>query len=262
MTAPATLAASHPEAAAWLALYGAARAALDDPAWTAAVPAPNEALPFIDGTGITIDADAVTRLVRTLTRAPHVAGDDAMALLEAAIAEDNETVRAIAARGKIAGELAAVAAALATLPLLQACRTAWAAKIPARWNDAACPICGAWATLVEARGLERRLAHRCGRCGASWAAEPVRCAFCGTRDHARLTALVSSRAQERARVEACLACGGYLKTITMLTATPPDEVALLDLETVHLDVAAIEHEFRRPAPRPRQVSVRAATRSA
>jgi FdhE protein len=122
-------------------------------------------------------------------------------------------------------------------------------------------VCGASAALVEARGLERRLRHRCGRCGADWAAEPLRCPFCGTRDHGKLTGLVSERAGERGRVEACGLCRGYLKTITTLTAAPPAEVALLDLETVHLDVAAVEHDFQRPPTRPRRVALRAGSRS-
>src|SRR2546421_694409 len=87
----------------------------------------------------------------------------------------------------------ATAAALMAVPLLQACRAAWRARISEAWLDAACPVCGAWAAVVEARGLERRLRHRCGRCGADWAAEPVRCSFCDMRDHERLTTPVSDR---------------------------------------------------------------------
>ena len=242
-----TLAVRHPESSAWLALYDGARAAMDDPAWSAAVPEPAATPPFIDGTTLAVDARAVTRLVGALVQHPKLADDDALALLEAAIAEDDASVRTVATRAGLSAAITAAAAALATMPLMQACRRAWAAKIPAAWNDATCAICGAWAAFVEVRGLERRLAHRCARCG--------------NRDHGRLTALVSERAQERARVEACLACSGYLKTITLLTATPAADVALLDLETVHLDVAAIEHDFRRPSPMARRVSLRAARSS-
>ena len=67
-------------------------------------------------------------------------------------------------------------------------------------------------------------------------------------DHAKLTTLVSERPGERGRVEACTACRGYVKTITTLTPCPPADVMLLDLDTVHLDVAAIEHGFQRPRP--------------
>ena len=244
-----TVATRPPESAAWLALYDEARAAIDDPAWAAAVPSPAPSPPFIDGIEIAVNAHAAARLVGALLREPV----PSISLLQAALAEDDAAVAVIARDAGIAPALAAVVGALAAMPLLQACRSAWAARIPADWLDAACPVCGAWATLVEARGLERRLRHRCGRCGADWAAEPVRCAFCGTREHASLVTLVSERAAERGRVEACGVCRGYLKTVTTLSAAAPAEVALLDLDTVHLDIAAIEHDFRRPPPKPRRV---------
>lgn len=37
-----------------------------------------------------------------------------------------------------------------------------------------------------------------------------------------------------------------MKSVTTLGPCPPDELLLLDLETVELDVAALEHGYRRP----------------
>ena len=245
----ATLAARHPEFARWLALYGIARAGAADPAWDAAVTEPSTSPPFVEGARLVVDARAAGRLVHALSvRAGAAPPADALALLRAGVVEDFE--------GRT--EIVAAVGTLAAIPLLLACRRAWEARIPESWTDPACPICGAWAALVEARGLERRLRHRCSRCGADWAAEPVRCPFCDTRDHARLTSLVSERVEERGRVEACMDCRGYLKTVTTLTPCPPDEVGLLDLETVHLDVAAVDHDFRRPPSRRRSVTLIAA----
>jgi hypothetical protein len=48
--------------------------------------------------------------------------------------------------------------------------------------------------------------------------------------------------------------------MTTLAATPPDEVALADLETVPLDVAAVARGFRRPAPRPWRITLRVPAR--
>ncbi|HEV8144496.1 MAG TPA: formate dehydrogenase accessory protein FdhE [Methylomirabilota bacterium] len=259
----AALAARQPECEAWLRLYDQAQAALGDSAWADAVPAPSDTTPFIDGAMITVDARAAPRLVQALLRRAGVrapADDDAIALLEAAIAEDDAALSAVAVRAGIGHDIAAATGALATMPLLQACRQAWTSRLPDSWIDAACPVCGAWAAVTEERGLERRLRHRCGRCGADWSAQPVRCAFCGTVEHRHLTTLVSERTGERGRVEACGVCRGYVKTITTLTACAPTDVVLLDLETVHLDIAAIEHGFQRPPPTPRRVAVHAATR--
>jgi formate dehydrogenase maturation protein FdhE len=260
----AALAARQPECETWLRLYDQAQAALEDSAWVDAVPAPSDTTPFIDGAVVTVDSHAASRLVQALLRragAPAPADDDAVALLEAAIAEDDAALRAVAARAGIGHDIAAATGALATMPLLQACRQAWSPRVRDSWIDAACPVCGAWAAVMEARGLERQLRHRCGRCGADWSAQPVRCAFCDTVEHARLTTLVSERAGEQGRVEACGVCRGYLKTITTPTACAPTDVVLLDLATVHLDVAAIQHGFQRPPPTPRRVTLQTATRS-
>jgi FdhE protein len=259
----AALAVSVPECEPWLALYDEARAALDDAGWAAAVPPPADTAPFIDGASFTVDGSAVTRLVRALLRrAGGSLATDAQAtgFVEAAIAGGESGFDGIAAEANVSPALAGAIGTLAAMPLLHACRTAWAPAIPDGWIDATCPICGAWAALVEARGLERRLRHRCGRCGADWDAEPVRCGFCGARDHGRLAALVPEHGGERRRVEACTACRGYLKTMTTLAATPPDEVALADLETVPLDVAAVAQGFRRPAPRPWRITLRVPAR--
>ncbi len=264
MTAARALAARHPEYETWLALHEVATAAIDDRAWAAAVAEPSDAVPMIDGVTFRVEARAVTDLARALLRgtaARTPAEGDALTLLEAGIAEDDAALAPLAERLGSTPAILATAAALVVVPLLQACRAAWRARISEAWLDAACPVCGAWAAVVEARGLERRLRHRCGRCGADWAAEPVRCSFCDMRDHERLTTLVSDCAGERGRVEACGACRGYVKTITTLTACPPAEVALLDLETVHLDVAALEHGFERPPAKPRAFSLGVAPRS-
>lgn len=52
---------------------------------------------------------------------------------------------------------------------------------------------------------------------------------------------------ENGKVEACAVCHAYLKSIMTLTPTPPAEVAVLDLATVDLDVAALGEGYARPA---------------
>ena len=249
----ASLAAEHPEWDAWLTLFGIARTAVDDPAWKAMVPAvaaePEGRLPVIDRTTITIDAaraapllDALLERART-ARVPETA---VPSVLEAAITEDGERLRALAVEAGADVERFATAAALAVMPILQRCREAWQDRVPAAYMDAACPICGAWATLAEARGLDQRLCLRCGRCGAEWSAAVVRCAFCGTTDHAQLGALVRETPGDTRRVDTCAACRAYVKTITTLTSCSPADVRLHDLATVDLDVAALSEGYGRP----------------
>ncbi|MGH7644152.1 MAG: hypothetical protein ACREMR_01065, partial [Gemmatimonadales bacterium] len=44
----------------------------------------------------------------------------------------------------------------------------------------------------------------------------------------------------------CETCRGYLKAVTTLQALPPVELAVRDLETVELDLVAVERGYTRP----------------
>jgi hypothetical protein len=56
----------------------------------------------------------------------------------------------------------------------------------------------------------------------------------------------------------CDGCRGYVKTVTTLTPIPAEHVMLQDLATLVLDVHALEHDYRRPAAKGREVDVRVA----
>jgi FdhE protein len=113
---------------------------------------------------------------------------------------------------------------------------------------------------MEARGVERAYRLRCGRCGADWAAEPVRCAHCGERDHEKLRSLVSEVKDVLGRIEACATCLAYVKTITTLTACAPADVGVLDVATVDLDVAALEQGYGRTVQPARALGTRVVAR--
>jgi FdhE protein len=137
-------------------------------------------------------------------------------------------------------------AALAALPLLRACAELLQAHVPAHWPHGHCPICAAWPVLVEHRGLDRARWARCGRCGAEWRAEGLRCLYCGEREHERLGSLVPEKGGEVLKVETCATCRGYVKTVTTLQAQPPLELLLRDLETIELDLIALDRGYERP----------------
>ena len=44
----------------------------------------------------------------------------------------------------------------------------------------------------------------------------------------------------------CQACGSYLKTVDVAAFSPFPLLAVADLETMDLDVAAMEHGYARP----------------
>jgi FdhE protein len=265
---PEALARERPECGRWLALLAEARRAFDDPLWARAVPegaagspetrSPDR--PLLHGATLRLDAQGAGRFVRRLFKVAAAGGGtagplgaaarterlDALALLEAALSGTARGLQTWAGGLGVPAALLGGVAAVAVTPLLHACRRAWTASVPAGWDYGSCPICGAWATLAEARGLERSRRLRCGRCGADWRADWLRCVYCDNGDHRTLGALVPEAALEPRTVETCQACGGYLKTVATLAATAADAVALLDLATVELDIAALEHGYARP----------------
>jgi len=182
-----------------------------------------------------------------------------VALLQAAVAHDRPAIEAIAGAGVDPVALAAVAD-LAALPLLHPCARALAADLPRYWPHGYCPVCAAWPLLAERRGLDRTRRLRCGRCGADWQAEWLRCTYCGEREHRRLGSLVPEERGDTLVVETCESCRGYLKSFTTLEAIPPLELLLRDLETVELDLVALERGYTRPAGLGFALDVRVAAR--
>jgi FdhE protein len=129
------------------------------------------------------------------------------------------------------------ALALALKPLLQEVE---------HWNPGYCPVCGAWPGLTELQMAEQQRHFRCLRCGTDWAARRLLCAFCGNDDHRSLGYLQGER-EPRFRVEVCERCKGYLKSANAFESSPAEYLVLDDLASVHLDIAALERGYSRPA---------------
>jgi FdhE protein len=265
---PATRARHHPEWSPWLMVLAEARRALDDPLWARAVPAVTQGAPsssprpapLLHDARLTVDAAGTDRFIRRLFGVAGESGEsaaalraaahdprlDPRALLEAAIRQDARCLDDWAAGLGVEPPVLRAVAAVAVTPLLHACRRAWNDGPPAGWRQGYCPVCGAWPTFAEARGLERSRQLRCARCGGDWRTDWLRCPYCDNADHTRLGALVAAAPLETRKVETCEACRGYVKSITTLRATPVDEVTLVDLDTVELDIAALERGYARP----------------
>ena len=259
LTAPTVeaLAHAHPEFTPWLDLLVAVDAEAAAPVWADAASETPVAVgaPLLTGATLSIDADHAAAWWRRLVdlgarSAPALASLDArvdpLAVLEAAIALDVTRLDALAAASGVPAEAFRAVAPLSAYPWLQRCGARSRDRVPADHTSGWCPICAAWATLTESRGLEGARRLRCGRCGAEWAAHWLRCPFCGTDEHARLRGLASATTSESRRADGCAACGAWVKTIATLGACTVAEVRLLDLATVELDVAALERGWKRP----------------
>jgi FdhE protein len=261
-----SLAAEHPEWSGWLALLRAVDEEAATPAWQEAVSRLDASrVPRLLEASMEIERAPAERWVRRLFSVNDVAGlgeaatrIDAFALIRAALEMDDSSLSALARDAHAPLEAFGAVAPLAALPWLTACgrRLAAGAEAPGGW----CPVCGAWAGLAEARGLERERRLRCIRCGADWRTQWLACPFCGNDDHRRLPSLVADSTGETRKVDACAACRGYVKTVTTLAAADTSGLRLLDLATVDLDVAALERSFERPRGLGHPLRVRVAER--
>ena len=251
------LAREHPEYRGWLDVLAAAADEAARTAWVYAVPgAPAAGAPRLAGATLTLDpAVAAAWLGRLLdvaaASAPALAGAahrlDALVALEAAIALDTSRIDALADTAGIPREPLRAVLPVAAYPWLERCGARFADHAVADHAQGWCPVCGAWAALAEARGLEGARRLRCGRCGGDWRAEWLRCPFCGVDEHGRLRGLVGETPGETRRADGCEACGAWVKTVTTLSAAGVGELRLLDLATVELDVAALERGWKRPS---------------
>lgn len=202
--------------------------------------------------------DLLRRLAATAARADvpgaaqlhdsvtHESRLDALALLESAIMFDQARRESVAADLRAPLPLLATLADLAVLPLLLACgrrATTLMPNIP--WRHGFCPLCAAWPTLAELRGLERERWLRCGRCGAGWRFRHQCCVFCGNTAHETLGYLAPEADRESRRAVTCGQCRSYVKTFTTIAPLTPPEIVMRDLTSLELDMAALEAGFGR-----------------
>jgi len=271
-----TLRKAQPEVGPWLAVLTAALEAASDRVWenaaagTRLMTERDPGVPLLAGAQIPLaerdaarwvrrvlslagEAAATSRSLRTAAKANSL---DALGLLEAAINLDEQRLNIMAERLDVDPDALMAVAVVAAMPLLQALRRRFAPATDPSWSEGFCPVCGGWPLLAEQRGLERLRQLRCGRCGGEWAQPGIRCPYCDATGHNSRSALVPEQGGESRRVETCGQCLGYLKSVATLRAWDGDEVALADLATIDLDLAALEREYLRPRPRPLTPGIR------
>jgi FdhE protein len=259
------LAQHDPTVAPLARLQAEALRASADAAWDEGVPEltasrAEDGVPLLHGQTLRVDLDRAQRLLvrlarltgqteaqRATARAVDAASFQHGALLQAIIVGDGETLERLAAECGAEPALLATLGQLAALPLLWACgRRAAPLVSESGWQHGYCPVCAAWPTLAELRGLERTRWLRCGRCGSGWSFHQATCPFCGVSDRRANGYLAPEQAREARRAMTCDACQRYLKTMTTFGAMPPAEIGLMDAQTIELDVAALEHGYGQP----------------
>jgi len=233
----------NPESERWLGLVEAAFAEADEnQAWADAVlTVANERpirAPLLHQSRIVVRRRVLHRWVREVLDLASTDGAlEPVELLEAALCQDDSRLETPESR---------VVAQMAALPLLQTCGRALAAQAPSSWWEGYCPVCGAWPTLAEFRGLERKRWLRCGRCATGWEVPWLRCPFCDETHHANLGYLAPEEGETTRKVEVCDTCKGYVKAEPTVKHLAPWEIVLDDLATVPLEVAALDRGYHRP----------------
>lgn len=172
---------------------------------------------------------------------------DPISFLAASITWDQQQMEQMAATAQVDLPLLTTLGQLAVVPLLLACgrrATTLMPNIP--WKASYCPLCGAWPTLAEIRGLERQRWLCCGRCGTSWRLRHQECVFCGNNEHRSLGYLAPDAEKESRRAVTCNRCRGYIKTFATVAALTPPELILRDLSSVELDMAALKQGYSSP----------------
>jgi FdhE protein len=179
---------------------------------------------------------------------------DAGSLLTASLGRDQEAIRTGTTHMGLAPDLAWLVAELAVGPVAHALQrvlltapegTPLAAALAA-WNHGYCPACGSWPALAEVVSGHRLL--RCSFCAATWERTTYSCVYCDEAGEPFVTAAPEETHTGR-RVELCSGCGAYLKAVEAAALSPFPLVAIADMETMDLDVAAMDHQFGRPPGR-------------
>ena len=114
------------------------------------------------------------------------------------------------------------------------------------WTSGSCPFCGSWPALAEVAATHRAL--RCSFCALAWELNTYACVYCGEQGEPFVTAAPNIERKDR-RLELCKSCGGYLKAVDVPALSVFPLLPIADLETMDLDMAAMERGFGRPALR-------------
>jgi FdhE protein len=226
-------------------------------------------IPALTGEPIQVPVDTLRQTLLSLVRALAEGGGgeatlairaaieegrvDVAALLTLALRREQGTLRAFATKAGLGHDLLWLVLDLAVGPFAHALLRALFDQAPNdsplraaldRWPHGYCPLCGSWPVLVEDLGGIRRL--RCSFCAAGWDLATAGCLYCGETGD-RFSVVTTDPSQPRRTIETCGACHGYTKTVETGESLPFPLLALADLESMDLDIAAMQRGFARPA---------------
>jgi FdhE protein len=183
---------------------------------------------------------------------------EAGSLLAGSLARDQNAIRTAAAHRGLASDLLWLVAELAVSPFAYALQrmlvsphgqplpdAALGAAFD-EWRHGYCPMCGSWPAIVESLAGARVL--RCSFCALAWSLPGIACLYCGEAGSAFVISNPDPARPDR-RLEVCGSCRSYVKTVDVVEPSPFPLLAIADLETMDLDVLAMQQGYQRPALR-------------
>jgi hypothetical protein len=178
---------------------------------------------------------------------------DPGALLAATVRRQETVVRQLAVKRGLASELLWLVAELAASPyihILQEALVARASMEPVlkgaldAWTHGYCPYCGSWPSMVEQVGDQRFL--RCSFCAFAWTPAEAGCIYCHNQGDT-FSQITPDPAKPHRTVDLCGDCRLYIKSIAVPELSVFPLLLIVDMDTMDLDLAAMERKFKRPA---------------
>lgn len=105
-----------------------------------------------------------------------------------------------------------------------------------------CPCCGEPVRLARLEGKVGKKVMYCPRCYASWSEKRTKCSHCGV-DHDEKMIYFHLENDQAKLLYVCDDCKGYVKVMDEKQAFKKEEPALLDLNTIYLDILAQEKGY-------------------
>jgi len=120
-----------------------------------------------------------------------------------------------------------------------------AGRLPeGRTWGAVCPVCGSLPLISAFMGKEGGRVHTCSFCRASYRTLRLQCPYCQEQDAAKLPFFTADE-MPGFRVDACLTCQGYVKTVDFREFDRVSVPVLDDVESMILDMMAAKRGFKR-----------------
>ena len=176
---------------------------------------------------------------------------DAAALFAASLARDQDAIRTGAVHQGVAPDLLWLAGELTVSPFVHALQQAlFGSGDPAlqetlrAWNHGYCPLCGSWPALAEVVASHRVL--RCSFCALAWELNQYSCIYCGEEGEGFVTAAPDEERKDRRSRNLQRPAAVISRRWDAPALSPFPLLAIADLETMDLDVAAMEQGYGRP----------------